>query len=152
MPAETTAPKQRVGRPFAKGQSGNPNGRPVGARNRTTLAAEALLDGEAEKLTRKAVALALKGNVACLRLCLDRILPPRRDRSTEFPFGTLNSAADASKALAAIVGAVGRGDVGPIEAAQLSHVIEVYVKVIETAEIERRLQVLEDRQLMGPEQ
>ncbi len=71
MAAETTAPKQR-GRPFQKGSSGNPQGRPPGARNRTTLAAEALLDGEAEKLTRKAVTLALKGDVACLRLCLDR--------------------------------------------------------------------------------
>jgi len=70
MPTETTAPKQR-GRPFPKGQSGNPTGRPAGTRNRTTVAAESLLEGEAEKLTRKAVALALKGNVACLRLCLD---------------------------------------------------------------------------------
>lgn len=75
MTAETTAPKQR-GRPFPKGRSGNPYGRRLGARNRATLAAEALLDGEAEKLTRKAVVLALRGNVACLRLCLDRILPP----------------------------------------------------------------------------
>ncbi len=148
MPTETTASKQR-GRPFAKGQSGNPSGRPVGARNRATLAAEALLDGEAEKLTRKAVALALKGNVACLRLCLDRILPPRRDRSLRFPLPALSSAADASRAIAAITGAVGSGALTPVEAAQLSNVVGLYVKVIETAEIERRLQVLEERQLTG---
>jgi len=64
--ADKTGPKQR-GRPFQKGRSGNPQGRPLGARNRTTVAVEALLDGEAEKLTRKAVTLALEGNVACLR-------------------------------------------------------------------------------------
>src|SRR5215470_6029027 len=101
MPTETTAPKQR-GRPFLKGQSGNPNGRPVGARSRTTVAVETLLEGEAEKLTRKAVTLALKGNVACLRLCLDRISPPRRDRAVQFAIPAFNCAEDASKAMAAI--------------------------------------------------
>lgn len=52
------------GRPFKKG---NP-GRPKGARNKVTLAVEALLDGEAEDLTRKAVELAQEGNTTALRL------------------------------------------------------------------------------------
>jgi hypothetical protein len=50
------------GRPFVRGHSGNPAGRPAGARNRKTLAASLLLDGEAEALTRKAVELALAGD------------------------------------------------------------------------------------------
>ena len=58
MSAANTARNQR-GRPFTKGQSGNPAGKPKGARHRATLAAEALLDGEAEALTRKAIELAL---------------------------------------------------------------------------------------------
>jgi Family of unknown function (DUF5681) len=146
MQAEKTAKKQR-GRPFSKGQSGNPHGRPVGARNRTTIAAEALLDGKAEKLTRKAVALALRGNVACLRLCLDRIVPPRRDRPVNFTIPALQSAGDASKAMAEITAAVARGDLTPGEAVHLSHMVEVYVKALETTEIERRLKALEDRPL-----
>lgn len=40
------------GRQFEEGQSGNPAGRPKGARNRTTLAMQALLEGEADALTR----------------------------------------------------------------------------------------------------
>ena len=40
---------------FVKGQSGNPAGKPQGCRNHATRTAEALLDGEAEALTRKAV-------------------------------------------------------------------------------------------------
>ena len=64
------------GRPFAPGTSGNPRGRPSGSRHKTTLAMEALLDGEAEKLTRKAIELALAGDMVALRLCLDRTIPP----------------------------------------------------------------------------
>ena len=56
-----TAGKQR-GRPFKKGQSGNPSGRPQGSRHKATLAIEELLDGEADKLTRKAVEMALEGD------------------------------------------------------------------------------------------
>ena len=65
---------------FKPGQSGNPDGRPKGARNATTMALEALLDGQANALTQKAIDLALTGDMAALRLCLDRILPPRKDR------------------------------------------------------------------------
>jgi Family of unknown function (DUF5681) len=143
MSAETTEWKQR-GRPFRKGRSGNPNGRPVGTRNRTTLAAEALLEGEAEKLTRKVITLALKGNVVCLRLCLDRIVP-RRDRAVRFEMPTLNSAEDASKAMAAIATGITSGELVPAEAAELSRVVDGYVKTLEVTEIERRLHALEEK-------
>ena len=78
MSAENTAGKQR-GRPFQKGQSGNPDGRPKGSRNATTIALETLLDGQATALTQKAIDVALTGDMPALRLCLDRILPPRKD-------------------------------------------------------------------------
>ncbi len=83
--AEITTSKQR-GRPFAPGQSGNPNGRPKGARGKATMIAEALLDGEAEKLTRKVIEMALDGSEPCLRLCMERILPPKRS-GEEFALG-----------------------------------------------------------------
>ena len=69
-------PTRRVrGRPFEKGRSGNPAGRRVGCRNRTTITAAALLAGEAEALTRKAVEPTLVGDPTALRLCIERILP-----------------------------------------------------------------------------
>jgi hypothetical protein len=74
--ATNAATKQR-GRPFKAGQSGNPTGKRLGTRNKATMAAQALLDGEADALTRRAVELALEGNMAALRLCLERLLPPR---------------------------------------------------------------------------
>ena len=65
---------------FAPGNTG----RPPGARHAATLAAEALLDGEAEALTRKAVEMALEGDPVALRLCMERVLSPRRDRPVRF--------------------------------------------------------------------
>ena len=53
---------------FKPGQSGNPAGKPKGTRNATTLALEALLDGQASALTQKAINLALAGDMAALRL------------------------------------------------------------------------------------
>ena len=79
MSPDNTDEKQR-GRPFEKGTSGNPSGRPRGSRNATTLALEVLLDGQAQALTQKAIDLALTGDIPALRLCLDRILPPRKHR------------------------------------------------------------------------
>ena len=72
---ENTGAKQNRWR---KGQSGNPCGKPRGARHKATLAAEALLDGEAAALTRKAIERALEGDGVAVRLCLERILPARR--------------------------------------------------------------------------
>jgi hypothetical protein len=145
MTAEKTASKQR-GRPFPKGHSGNPRGRPPGARNAATMLAEQLLDGEAETLIRKAIQKAKQGNLPALRMCLDRILPPRRDRPVHFTIPELNSATDASKAMAAITAAVACGELTPAEAGELARLVESYVKAIEASEIERRLQALEERQ------
>ena len=65
---------------FKPGQSGNPSGRPKGARNKSTVAAEALLDGESEALTRRCIDLEMEGDPTALRLCLSRILPVKRER------------------------------------------------------------------------
>src|SRR4051794_16136944 len=94
---------------FKRGQSGNPAGKPPGARNRTTAAVEALLDGDAEKLTRKAIEMALGGDTVAMRLCLDRIMPARKDRPVPFTLPKLETAADALTATAALVEAVAAG-------------------------------------------
>jgi hypothetical protein len=110
------------------------------------LALETLLEGEGEALTRKAVQLALGGDVTALRLCLDRILPPRKDRHVPFALPPLESAADAVKATAALVAAVAAGDLTPSEAAELSKLVEGYTRAVELRELEARLAALEAAQ------
>ena len=130
------------GKPFQAGNAG----RPKGARNRTTLAMEALLDGEAEKLTRRAVELALEGDTTALRLCMDRILPARRDRHVPFALPKLETAADAVKASAALVEAVAAGELTPSEAAELSKLVEGFTRAADLHHIQARLEKLEQQQ------
>jgi Family of unknown function (DUF5681) len=147
--AANSARNQR-GRPFVKGQSGCPAGKPKGARHRTTLAAEALLDGEAEALTRKVIELALSGDSTALRLCLDRILPPRRERPVSFIPPTLESAGDAVGAMAAIIAAVAAGEISPGEATELSKLVQGYVVALEASEFDQRLRAIEARNAKKP--
>jgi hypothetical protein len=144
MVPDDTGEKQG-GRKFQPGQSGNPNGRPKGSRNAATLALESLLDGEAEALTRKAMELALAGDIAALRLCLDRILPPRKDRPVSFEIPTIDTAEDAKAASAALLATVAAGSLTPSEAVEIGKLIDAYVKAIETSEVLARLEKLEQR-------
>jgi len=131
---------------FRKGASGNPAGRRRGVRNKATEAAERLLEGEAEALTRTAVERALDGDPAALRLCLDRIIPPRRGRTVRLAGAPpVRSAADLGDTMAAIATAATGGAITPGEAAELARVVEIFVRAVETSDFERRLRQLEDR-------
>ena len=130
---EGSRPNNTRGRPFKKGSSGNPSGRPLGARNRTTLAVQALLDGEAEELTRKAIELALGGDLNALRLCLERVIPPVRGRPVQFEITDLKSIDDAPDAVASVVAAAGAGQITVSEATELGRLIELYVRTCEVS-------------------
>jgi hypothetical protein len=140
MTARKYAGKTR-GRPF---QPGNP-GKPPGSRHKTTLAVESLLDGEAEKLTRKAIKLALAGDTIALRLCLERIAPARKGRAAPFALPTIRTTGDVVAAQAAITAAMAAGELSPTEAVEVASVVELQRRSIETAEIEGRLAALETR-------
>jgi hypothetical protein len=124
---------------FAKG---NP-GRPRGARHKTTRAVEGLLQGEAEALTRKAVDLALEGDTTALRLCLERIAPPRKDQPIELDLPPMKTAEDAAEAAQAILGAVSGGEITPMEGASVMALVEQYRRTLELTQLEQRLQALE---------
>lgn len=133
------------GKPFEPGQSGNPAGKAKGTRNATTRALEALLDGEAAALTRKAIELAQDGDTVALRLCLDRLLPVRKDRPIAFALPPIETTDDLPKATGAVVAAVAAGELTPTEAAEISKTLDVHVRAIEATELHRRMAALEAR-------
>jgi hypothetical protein len=133
------------GRTTAGRFSAGNEGRPKGARHKATLAIEALLDGEAEGLTRKVIELALEGDTTALRLCLDRIAPTRKGRTVSFTLPPIIDARDALPALDALLQAVADGELTTDEAAAVAGLIETKRRLIETIDLEIRITNLEDK-------
>lgn len=121
---------------------GNP-GKPRGTRHKATRAALELLDGEAEALTRQAVTMALGGDGVALRLCLERIAPPRRDAPVQFDLPRMATARDAATAAGAVLEAVASGELTPLEGAHIMALVETYRRTLETSELDARVAALE---------
>jgi hypothetical protein len=130
---------------FEKGQSGNPNGRPKGSRNKAAAIIDRLLEGDAESIARQAIDRAKDGDATMIRLCMDRLCPPRKERHLRFALPDLKTADDAVKAVAAIAAGVAQGTLTPGEAADLSRFVESFAKALEIADLEARLLRLEQR-------
>jgi hypothetical protein len=139
--------QNRRGRPFERGQSGNPNGRPKGSRNRITAALEALIDARGEALVEKAIQNALQGDSPMLRILLNRLVPCRPDRTVEFAIPEIKTAADAHSASSAIIAACSRGELSPSEASDVMSLISMHVNTIKAAEFEERLCALEGKKV-----
>jgi hypothetical protein len=131
--------------PFEKGESGNPAGRPRGARNQATLLIQNLLADDAEAIGRKAIEMAKAGDLAAIRLCMDRLAPARKDEPVAFELPPIEKAADSVAATASIVAAVAAGELTPSQAAELCKVIDVYVRALESKDFDERLTKLENQ-------
>ena len=140
--AANSAKNQR-GRPFQSGVSGNPGGKPLGTRHRVTRAIEELLEGEADALTRKAIEKALEGDMAALRLCLDRLAPPRKDSPISITLPTVKSIADTLEASAALLAAVSSGEITPDEGGRVMALLAAHRAIVETVDLEQRIAQLE---------
>jgi len=115
----------RRGRPF---ENGNP-GRPRGARNKTTVTLEQLLDGQAEAIVAKVIEKALDGDRMAMRLVFERLMGSRRERSvTNLDLPQIRSAADCAEASAAILAAVSSGKIAPGEGLALSQMVDIALR------------------------
>lgn len=118
-------------------------GRPKGSRNKTTLAVEALLEGDAEAITQKAIELAKDGDGSAIRLCMDRLAPPRKDSPVMFELPVIETAADTVAASAALLAAVAEGDITPDEASRVMGLLTAHKALVETCDLETRIAALE---------
>ncbi len=119
-------------------------GRPQGSRNKATILLQKLMDNEGEDITRSVIEQAMGGNDTAMRLCMERLLPPRKDRAIKLKLPSILTAAGVDEAMNAILQGVAKGEVTPAEAGSLAGLLESRRKSIETAEIEARIKAIEE--------
>jgi ethanolamine utilization microcompartment shell protein EutS len=119
------------------------SGKPRGTRHKATQAVLGLLEGQAEALTQRAVEMALGGDSVALRLCLDRIAPPRKDIPVQFALPHMATAQDAAQAAGAVLAAVADGDLTPTEGAVIMGFVDAFRRTLEVTELEARVAALE---------
>lgn len=139
---ENTGEIQENGR-FKKGKSGNPRGKPKGARHKASLMAEMLFENGIEKVCEQVLSQAQEGNLHAAKIILDRLLPPKKDRPINFKLPIINNAADALRAGKLICHAVGNGEITPLEGESLSKMVEIQAKNIELFDFGTRLEAIE---------
>lgn len=125
---------------FAAGQSGNPAGRPKGALGKATRWREAL-EPHGDELFKVAVEHALGGDMAALKLCLERISPPVKPTSDPIEFAlqgeTLSQKAES------VLSAIADGVIDVDSGRKLIGAISDLGKIIEVDSILERLEALE---------
>ena len=141
MPSKQTNSNAR----FSKGTSGNPSGRPLGSRNHTTLLMESLLEGQAEQLIQKAMEMALDGDITAMRLCLERIMPPRKDRPIQLGLPPIETVQQISFAVGKIATAIGDGEITPIDGELFTNVLVAHKGIVAQLDLERRLEDMQRR-------
>ena len=129
---------------FAKGVSGNPGGRPHGARSRLTQALDLLVEPDATAVLAATVERAKGGDVAAARLIMRRAWPVPKGRPVEgVVLPPIKTMADAVSAMSAIAEAISAGAISSDEARDLTEVLDTFRKIQELTDIESRITSLE---------
>lgn len=132
---------------FLKGQSGNPAGKPRGARNRSSIVAERLFADEIQEICGSVIAQAKAGNMQAAKIILDRVLPPIKDKPIQIDLPKMATSSDLLTAMECITFAVGSGQISPLEGESIARIVDTHIKALELNEIEKRLSCLEKQKL-----
>jgi hypothetical protein len=87
--------------------------------------------------------MAKEGDATAMRLVMERIIAPRRERPLSFEVPRLGSLADISAAYVHIIEGLGRGEILPSEASTLASIVEAARKSLESEQLEARVKELE---------
>ncbi len=130
---------------WKNGESGNPIGKPAGARNKATVMVTAIMERGAREITEAVVGLAKEGDLSAARLVLERLVPPAKERPIALTLPETASAEGIAQAQGAILQAVAAGELLPGEAVTLSNIVEARRKALETQQLEQRITALESK-------
>lgn len=134
-----TPPRNR----WRRGQSGNPRGKPAGARNKTLIALDAIGAKGAEEVLQRVVADARAGDMRAAEVILARVWPARRGRPVMLALPPMVTASDLPAALGAVTAAVANGTITPDEGLAVASILDMQRRGIEAADFEARLAALE---------
>lgn len=129
---------------FKPGQSGNPQGKPKGAKDKRTQLRQ-LLEPHAEELVALLVEMARNGDMTAMRLCIDRLIPPVRESRVAIDLPHITDAKSCDAAQSSIVDAVATGGLLPGEGEALSSLVENRRRALESLSFEARIEALEAR-------
>jgi hypothetical protein len=130
------------GTPFQPGNKFG-RGRPGGSRNKSTLLKLVLLESHAESLIKKCIVMALNGDRAAMRMCMDRLIPRRHSAPVQLRMTKINTVSDVREVGQELVQAVGSGQITPTEGQQMMTMLEAQRQTIELYELDQRLQKVE---------
>jgi hypothetical protein len=129
---------------FAKGKSGNPRGRPTGARNKASLMLDKLMERGAQDIVETVIDRAKGGDMTAARLILERLVPPAKERPIAIALPPTSDAQGVADAQALVIASMASGGLLPGEAATIMGMLESRRKGIETVELETRIKLLEE--------
>ena len=104
-----------------------------------------MLEPYAEELIQRVVGMAKEGDMAALKLCLDRLCAPLRPTDRLIAIDGMVEAKELSEKGDLVLQSAASGDITPAEAQSLMSAISGQARIIETDELERRLSVLESK-------
>jgi hypothetical protein len=128
--------------PFQPGNSFG-RGRPQGSRNKATLVLQEMLESHGGSITKKCALLAMQGDPTAMRLCMERLIPPKKDHAVTFKLQPTTSAAEVAAAMDAIIRDIAGGQLTPAEGQLIMASLEGRLRIIQSVDHEARMDVLE---------
>ncbi len=140
---DKTGKKQGGRTRFKPGQSGNPQGRKLGSRNKVSALVDTILEDQAQELAQVALQKAMDGDAVLIKALLDRVCPPRKERTVSLDLPSIDKAQEVPGAMKTILQATAAGELEPGQAATLIQALGGHLKALEMTELEQRLETVE---------
>ena len=115
------------------------------------LLAQAFFAEYSQEILEKIRELALeKGDLAALKMCLDRVAPPIKSRLVTFELPEIDTAQDLVRAHVDVLRATSRGELTPDEASKITDMLEACRRAMDIADVAERVERIEEKLELSP--